>query len=75
MTTSAGDTMAPHCRLATQMPEYADEHDRCPGNAEVRLPGNHPEYRTPVLTYRCACRCHRQAPQTEPPPAPSSAAC
>ncbi len=58
MTRTTQPEMLPHCRLATTLPEYADEHQRCPGNAEVRIASEHPELQIPVLTYRCDCTCH-----------------
>ncbi|UGY91039.1 hypothetical protein [Streptomyces gobiensis] len=54
MTAPAHGQLAPHCRLATDRPEYADEHQRCRGDEAVRIPGE-----LPLVTQRCACDCHQ----------------
>lgn len=52
------EAMSPHCRLARHIEQYADEHDRCPGDQEIRRP-DAPMYEVPVVTTRCVCDCHR----------------
>lgn len=47
--------LAPHCRLATERPEYTDEHDRCRGTTTVHVPGGS------FTGQHCDCPCHQDA--------------
>lgn len=52
---TAQTQLAAHCRLATEMPEYADEHQQCRGTTTVTVGGG------TFTAQRCDCTCHTQA--------------
>ena len=51
---SDADYVCPPCRLAARGGPYEDEHARCSGTVEVRLPGD-PPGQAPIERLHCAC--------------------
>lgn len=51
--TADDEQLAPHCRLAAERPEYADEHQHCRGTTTVHVSGG-----GSFTGQRCDCTCH-----------------
>ena len=59
MTAAAAKTpKSVECTGAVQL-GWPDQHARCAGNTELRLP-TVPVCWPPVQTYRCGCTCHSE---------------